>query len=156
MQVQKARDVIVMGASTGGVVVVREASLICFRLICWPSEAVHLGIPERIAQSDARENLTHFFRLRTPGIRLQSGAIPGLRQSPQLIHAYDWPLNVSLRLAPLLHPYFRPEEEHLASGEYNIVPPVGRGNNAVKHPVRTCGTFEPHFQAQGLHRLLTA
>jgi hypothetical protein len=36
-----------------------------------------------------------------------------------LIHAYDWPLNVSLCPAPLLHLFFRPEEEHLASGEHN-------------------------------------
>jgi hypothetical protein len=45
-----------------------------------------------------------------------------------------------MRGAPLSNPFFRPEEKHVASGENNVVPPLGRENKAMKKPrnLRPC------------------
>jgi hypothetical protein len=39
-----------------------------------------------------------------------------------------------MRRAPLANSFFRPEEEHVASGENDIVPPLGRRDKAVEEP----------------------
>jgi hypothetical protein len=39
-----------------------------------------------------------------------------------------------MRRAPLPNRFFRPEEKHVASGENNVVPPLGRGDKAMKKP----------------------
>ncbi len=39
-----------------------------------------------------------------------------------------------MRGAPLANSFFRPEEKHVASGENNVVPPLGRGNKAMEKP----------------------
>src|SRR5689334_9938024 len=63
---------------------------------------------------------------------------------------------MSVRLAPLARPLFRPEEEHLASGEDDVVPPARRRDDAVEEPVARLGTVARDLQAKGLHRLLAA
>jgi hypothetical protein len=46
-----------------------------------------------------------------------------------------------MRGAPLTNPFFRPEEKHVASGENNVIPPLGGGNKAMKKPAAGCRTF---------------
>jgi hypothetical protein len=53
-----------------------------------------------------------------------------------------------MRDAPLPHPFFRPEEKHVASGENNVVPPFGRGNQAMKKPTAGWRTFQTNLQIE--------
>jgi hypothetical protein len=61
-----------------------------------------------------------------------------------------------MRGAPLTKPFFRPEEKHIASGEYNVLPPLGRGNKAMKKPAAGRRTFEADLQGERFTGLLAA
>ena len=68
------------------------------------------GVGYVVSQAQTGEDLAHFIRLRTPGLLLQPGRIPGGRERPELIHRYEGPRWVSVRRAPLKDLFFRPEE----------------------------------------------
>ena len=53
-----------------------------------------------------------------------------------------------MRRAPLTNAFFRPEEKHVASGENDIVPPLGRGNEAMKKPAARWRTFQADLQCE--------
>ena len=55
--------------------------------------------------------------------------------------------------APLLNPFFRPEEEHVASGENNVVPPLGRGNKAMKKPAARAADLPDQSPVRAVHRI---
>jgi len=59
-----------------------------------------------------------------------------------------------LLFAPFSNPSFRPEEEHVASGEYNIVPPLGCWNKAVENPVGRPWAVKTYLQTKWLAGLL--
>src|SRR5215813_817754 len=118
------------------------------------AEAIRFWIPKIPLQSQPGENLAHLLRLRTPGILLQAARIPGCRQRPELLYRYQRPHRITLRRAPLPNPFFRPEEEHGASGEDDVIPPLRRRHQAVEKPRRRFGPFEAHGQTQGLCGLL--
>jgi hypothetical protein len=59
-----------------------------------------------------------------------------------------------MRGAPFPNPFFRPEEEHVVSGEDNVVPPLGRGNKAMKEPVAGRRTFQANLQIERFTGLL--
>jgi hypothetical protein len=59
-----------------------------------------------------------------------------------------------MRRAPIANLFFRPEEEHVASGENDIVPPPRSRNNAVEEPVRRFRPLERHIQVIRLAGLL--
>jgi hypothetical protein len=61
-----------------------------------------------------------------------------------------------MRGGPLSNPFFRPEEKHVASGENNVVPPFGCGNQAMKKPAAGRGTFQANLQMERFTGLLTA
>ena len=61
-----------------------------------------------------------------------------------------------MRGAPLTDPFFRPEEKHVVSGENNVVPPLGRGNKAMKQPAAGRGTFQTNLQIEQFTGLLAA
>jgi hypothetical protein len=61
-----------------------------------------------------------------------------------------------MRRAPLTNPFFRPEEKHVASGENNVVPPLGRGNKAMKKPAAGRRTFQANLQIKWLTGLFAA
>lgn len=61
-----------------------------------------------------------------------------------------------MRRAPFSNSFFRPEEEHVASGKDNVVPPLGRRNKAVKQPVRRLRALEAHIQVERLAGLRAA
>ncbi len=58
--------------------------------------------------------------------------------------------------APAANHFFRPEEEHIASGEDDIVPPLRGWNEAMKKPIRSFGSFEAYCQMKRLVGLLAA
>lgn len=95
------------------------------------AKAIRFWIPEITFQAQATKDRAHLVRLRTPRILLQSGRIPGRCERPELVNPYEWPHRVSVLLAPLSNSLFRPEEEHVASGEDNVIPPLRRRNEAV-------------------------
>src|SRR6185369_14351093 len=105
------------------------------------SEAVGLRIPEVAVEAEAREDRPHLRRLRPARDRLEPGCIPGGRQTPELIQADEGADREPFLLAPLANPFFRPEEEHVASGEDDVVPPVRRGYGAMEEPVGGFGTL---------------
>src|SRR5437899_11510038 len=59
-----------------------------------------------------------------------------------------------MRGAPLPNPFFRPEEKHVASGENNVVPPLGRRNKAMKKPAARRRTFQGNLQRERFTGLL--
>ena len=61
-----------------------------------------------------------------------------------------------MRGAPLTHHFFRPEEKHIASGENNVVPPLGRGNKTMKKPAAGRRTFQANLQIERFTGLLAA
>lgn len=61
-----------------------------------------------------------------------------------------------MRGAPLPNPFFRPEEKHVVSGENNVVPPLGRGNKAMKKPAAGRRTFQANLQIERFTGLFAA
>ena len=59
-----------------------------------------------------------------------------------------------MRGAPLPNPFFRPEEKHVVSGENNVVPPPGSGNQTMKKPAAGRGTFQANLQKERFTGLL--
>jgi hypothetical protein len=59
-----------------------------------------------------------------------------------------------MRRAPLANPFFRPEEEHIASGENDIVPPLCRRDKAVEEPSGRLRALEAHLEMKRLPGLL--
>ncbi len=61
-----------------------------------------------------------------------------------------------MRFTPSANLLFRPEEEHVASREDDVVPPLGRRYETVEEPVGGLGTVESYVQVQGLAGLLAS
>src|SRR5262249_8360079 len=98
--------------------------------------------------------------LGTSRIRLQARPVPGHGKPPELGETYERAHRRPVGLAPLTHPLFRPEEEHAASREDDVVPPVRRGNGAVEEPagpsLDALWPFRPDGESERLPRLLAA
>ena len=75
---------------------------------------------------------------------------------PELGHIHYRSHRIRLLRAPLPHPIFRPEEEHVASGEDDVVPPVRRGHLAMEEPVGGRRAVEAHRELQRLPALFAA
>src|SRR4029079_12689085 len=97
-----------------------------------PSELVGLGIPERVRQADPREDLPHLARVRPARLGAETVRIPGHGHLPELRQRRRGAPRVSGRRAPVAECLFRPEEEHEASSEHDVVPPLRGGNDAVE------------------------
>ena len=102
--------------------------------LSWLTKVIRCWIPEITLQTQASENRAHFIRLRTPRTLVQSSRVPSRRERPELVNPYERSHRVSMRRAPLANSFFRPEEEHVASGENDILPPLGRWDQAVEEP----------------------
>src|SRR5882762_3126091 len=63
---------------------------------------------------------------------------------------------MGMRRAPRPNPFFRPEEEHGASREYDVVPPPGRRHETVEEPVGRLGPLETHLEMKRVTGLLAA
>ena len=86
-------------------------------------EPVRFRIPEITLETKACKDGSHLVRLRAAGIFLQTCSIPGGGKFPKLIEPDQGSDRMTLLSAPLLHLFFRPEEEHVLSSEDNVVPP---------------------------------
>ena len=117
-------------------------------------EAIRARIPEITFEAQAGENRAHLLRRRAPRMLLQARCIPCAREGPELVHSNEWLHLVTIRRAPLTNPFFRPEEEHVASREHNIVPPLGRRNQAVEEPRGGPRTLEAYLEMKRLPGLL--
>src|ERR671915_1667578 len=117
---------------------------------------IPLRIPELALEPDPGEDPDHFLRLRAPGVFLKPRAIPRRCERPELVHPHDRPHRDPARGAPLPNPFLRPEEEHVPSGEDNVVPPVRGGDEAVEEPVGGAGTVDPDLETEGFSRLLAS
>lgn len=118
------------------------------------TKAIRFRIPEITLEAEAGENHTHLLRLRTAGILLQPSRIPCRRKLPQLGNAHERSHRVSMCRTPLTHPFFRPEEEHLASSENDIVPPLRGWDETMEEPVGGFWSVEVHCESERLSGLL--
>ena len=107
-----------------------------------PQAKPTLGIPEVAGEAQSGEDLPHLRGFRPARIGLKPRRVPRLREAPELVHPDERPHRDSLRLAPFPDSFFRPEEQHRASRENNVVPPVSRGNEAVEQPVGALRSVE--------------
>jgi hypothetical protein len=58
--------------------------------------------------------------------------------------------------APLANSFFRPEEKHVVSSKNNVVPPLGRGNKAMKKPAARRRTFQANLEIKRFTGLFAA
>jgi len=98
-------------------------------------EPIGLRIPEVTGKPQSCEDLAHLTRLRSSRGRLQASCVPRRSKFPQLVHPDQGLHWIPLFLAPLTNLLFRPEEEHPASGEDDVIPPVCRRHHAVEQPI---------------------
>src|SRR3974377_3559 len=96
------------------------------------AEAIRLGIPELIVETQTCENNPHLLWLGTPRILLQASRVPCGCKRPELVHPHERPQGVPVCRTPIANSLFRPEEQHVISREDDIVPPLCRGNKAAK------------------------
>ena len=76
---------------------------------------------------------------------LQPSRIPRRRERPQLVDPHQRSHRAFVCRAPLSNLSFRPEEEHVVSGEDDVVPPFRRRHKAVKEPLRGLRPLETHL-----------
>src|SRR5439155_14048889 len=119
-----------------------------------PSEDVGLWVPELAGKPETPEDLTHLGRLRPARPRIEARSVPANRESPELLDRHKRPHRNALHLAPRAHHLLRPEEEHAASGEDDVVPPVRSRHSAVEDPVGALGARVSDLQTERCHRLL--
>jgi hypothetical protein len=86
-----------------------------------------------------------------PPLWLDLVLVPAVCEPPALLRRKGGaPLQIT-RPAPTIDVFFRPEEEHGASGEPNVVPPVVGGNGEMNDPFAVhedaIPNFEPHSVA---------
>src|SRR6266567_7215160 len=118
-------------------------------------EYVRHGIPKVASQADRFEDTPHFVRRRTTGLRLQACAVPSDSKLPQLVHA-DSRSRVHLPgAAPCINEFLRPEEEHIASRKDQIVPPLGRGHEAMEKPGGRFRSVQSDVEVEWGEALLT-
>src|SRR5262247_2416805 len=96
---------------------------------------VMFGIPEGADKAQAREDGPHLPWLRPARVRLQARGVPGARQAPEPRDGHERTQRRGLVPAPGPHLFFRPEEEHPASGEDDVLPPPEGRDGAVEQPV---------------------
>ena len=124
------------------------------RVVRTLTEAIRSWIPEITLQSQPGKNLAHLVRLRPPRLLLQSGRIPSRRKHPELAYRYERPHRVIMSYAPITNQFFRPEEEHVGSREYDVVPPLRGRNKAMEKPGRRFGPVGAHCKTKRLSGLL--
>ena len=57
--------------------------------------------------------------------------IPKFGKLPNLIDRQNFSAFEMISLAPLVNPFFRPEEQHRRSGEDQVIVPAGEGEGEV-------------------------
>src|SRR3954469_17184653 len=88
-------------------------------------------IPECARESHTGEQRLGLIDRMPSPFRLELVLVPPVSQSPALLGREGRaPLKVS-GLAPTIQMLFGPEEQHRASGEADVVPPVVRGDREV-------------------------
>src|SRR5262245_23515357 len=96
-------------------------------------KVIGLRIPERPLEPHPPEDGPHLRRTGPTRQRTQSILIPSNSQLPELLEAHQRPLWQSPRAAPLVDPFFRPEEEHGASCVDDVPPPLGSRDREVDY-----------------------
>src|SRR5262249_39736176 len=91
---------------------------------------------------------SHFIGLWPPRVLLQSRRIPGSCELPKLLHRHHRSHRITHRLAPILNQFLRPEEQHVASSEYDVIPPLRRRNKTVKDPAGSLRPVEANLKAE--------
>src|SRR5439155_23893939 len=105
-------------------------------------------IPERARQADRREQRFRLLQRMPPPIGFDLVLVPAVREPPRLLRRDRGTTRQLARLAPVLEMLFIPEEQHRASGEADVVPPVMRRNGEVND---TFAAYQPavaHLERQ--------
>jgi len=91
--------------------------------------------PERPRQPSAREHCLRLIQRKTPPAWLEPASMPLLRHHPHLLRREYRASIQSSCFAPPMHMLFRPEKEHGASGEHDVLPPARRRHGEMHHSV---------------------
>src|SRR5215470_6197739 len=100
------------------------------------SKLIRLWIPEVVIESDPREDPGDFVRGGAARVRLEPRRIPDHRKLPKLIHGHEGSERHTAVRTPGSNRFFRPEEEHVRSGEDKIIPPPRSWDEAMEKPAR--------------------
>lgn len=96
--------------------------------------AASLQRPEWICQANSIENTLRFARRsRSPGWQSPI-VVPRPGQLPGVLKAEHRAADETLGVEPALQVFFRPEEEHRASREADVLVPIPRGNEDMHEP----------------------
>jgi hypothetical protein len=118
-------------------------------------EYVRCRIPKVASQADRFEDTPHFVRSRTTGLPLQACAVPSDSKLPQLVHADNRSRAHLPGATPCINEFLRPEEEHIASRKDQIVPPLGRGHEAMEKPGGRFRSAQSDVELEWVEALLT-
>src|SRR5262245_22696072 len=118
------------------------------------TERVHLRVPERPGEAKALEDRAHLVGLRAARVDAQARGVPRGGEAPELRDRDERAHRRVLGATPRGDVLFRPEEEHSASGEDDVVPPPCRGNGAVEEPGARLRPLARHLEQERLHRVL--
>ena len=88
-------------------------------------------LPERPGQSGTREHGLRFVERESPPASLEAPPVPRFRDRPHLLRREHRSLAQAAALAPSMYMLFRPEEEHRASREDDVLPPARGGHGEV-------------------------
>ena len=118
------------------------------------TKAIRFCIPKRPLQSQAGENLAHLVRVVDAGNSPAIGLNTKLSPASKVVYRYERPNRITMHRTPIPNQFFRPEEEHVASGEYDVVPPLRSWDKAVENPGRRFRFLEAHCKTKWISGLL--
>src|SRR5690349_16116155 len=90
-------------------------------------------LPKITNESDVLKDRFRFVECVSSPIGFQSILEPSVSEIPSLLRRHRPAQRKRTRTGPSIHVLFVPEEQHRASREPDVVPPVPRRNSAVNH-----------------------
>src|SRR3989442_11425608 len=107
-------------------------------------------VPEGTGETHVCQKRLGFLQRVPPPLRLDLVLIPPVRESPALFRGERGSGLQVTGLAPTINVLFRPEEEHGASGESYVVPPVVRRNGEMDDSFAVHKFATSNFESQSL------
>ena len=90
-----------------------------------------LHIPKLRFQTSLPENLCNLLNASSMKIHGHAIVVPEFREFPNLADCQNFSAFEMITLAPLIYPFFRPEEQHGRSGEDEVIVPAGEEEGEV-------------------------
>jgi hypothetical protein len=88
-------------------------------------------VPKRRSQAYLLEYITNLFHTSPMKVHGQAVVVPKFGKIPNLIDREYLTMFEMISLAPLINPFFRPEEQHRRSSKDQIIIPMGEWHRKV-------------------------